>query len=181
MWLDTKHGLEKLLSATVNINSVVINPVKSAKSLGMTLHDELKLVKHVATVCHSSYYQIRQLKHIQRYLDCLTWPQHWCIRSLQTELITVMVCLHPHQHIKLTNYNVLNAAARLPLRVPWFDQDLQIKVKDKLHWLYVPERVTYKLCTLVFQVAAWLGSTIPCGTVHPCSQGLLPSKFPVSR
>ena len=47
VWLDIEHGFEKLLSETVNINSVVITPVKSAKSFGVTLDDELKLVKHV--------------------------------------------------------------------------------------------------------------------------------------
>ena len=67
MWFGTKYGLEKLLPAAVNINSVVINPVMSAKSLGVTLDDELKLVKDIATVCRSSYYQIRHLKHIQQY------------------------------------------------------------------------------------------------------------------
>ena len=39
MWFGTKHRLEKLLPATVNINSVVINPVKSNKSVGVTVDD----------------------------------------------------------------------------------------------------------------------------------------------
>ena len=53
----------------VNMNFMVINSVKSAKCLSVTLDDELKLVKHVTTVYRSSYYQIWQLKHIQWYLD----------------------------------------------------------------------------------------------------------------
>ena len=39
MWFSTKHGLEKRLLATININSMIINPVKSANSLGVT-HDK---------------------------------------------------------------------------------------------------------------------------------------------
>ena len=53
---------------------------------------------------------------------------------------------------------VLNAAARLLLRVPRFDRDLRIKVKDKLHWQRAPERVAYKLCTLVYKLLHGLAS-----------------------
>ena len=69
MMFGTTLSLEKLLPAMTDINSVVKDHVKSANSLGMTLDDELKLVKHIATVCRPSYYQIRQLKHIRWYLD----------------------------------------------------------------------------------------------------------------
>ena len=44
---------------------------------------ELKLMKHTANVCRSSYYQIRYLKHIRRYLDfdsALT-PAHLFVTS----------------------------------------------------------------------------------------------------
>ena len=69
MWSSTRHGLKKLQPASVSIDSVAVNPVKPAKSLGVILDDELKLAKHVAMSCRSSYYQIWQLKHICRYLN----------------------------------------------------------------------------------------------------------------
>ena len=145
MLFGNKHGLEKLLPATVNINSVFANPVKSAKRLGVTLDDELKLVKHVATVFRSSYYQIRQLKHIRRYLyfDSASTLVH----SFVTSRIDRCNGSLANQ---IDQLRVSNAAARLRLGVPRFDRDLRIKVKDKLHWLRAPERVTYKLCTLVY-------------------------------
>ena len=46
---------------------------------------------------------------------------------------------------------VLNSAARLLLRVPKSDWELRTKVRDRLHWLRAPERVSYKLCTLVYK------------------------------
>ena len=58
MWFRPKHGLEKLLLGTVNINFVAINPVKSAKSLGVAVDHGLKLVNHIATVCRSSHTNI---------------------------------------------------------------------------------------------------------------------------
>ena len=151
MWFSTKHGLEKLLPATVNINSIVINTVKLAKTLGVTLDDEFKLVKHVATVCHLSYYQIRQLK-------LLTWLQHWYISS-PLELITAVVCSYPHQHIKCNNYNECWIPRRArSFTFQDFDLDFRIRVKDKLHWLHVREGVMYKLCTPVYKSLHGLAS-----------------------
>ena len=46
----------------------------------------------------------------------------------------------------------------LLLRVPRFDRDLRIKVKNELHRLRVPERVTYRLCTLVYKSLHGLAS-----------------------
>ena len=46
--------LEILLTATLNINSVVVKPVKSAKSLGVTPDDELRLVKKVVRARQTS-------------------------------------------------------------------------------------------------------------------------------
>ena len=76
---------------------------------------------------------------------------------------------------------VLNAAARLPLRVPKFDRDLRVKVKDTLHCLRVPERVTYKLCTPVYKSLHGLAPEYLAEVFILGSQGLLPSKSSVSR
>ena len=46
---------------------------------------------------------------------------------------------------------VLNSAARLLLRVPKSDWELRTKVRDRLHWVRDPERVSHKLCTLVYK------------------------------
>ena len=54
---------------------------------------------------------------------------------------------------------VLNASARVLLRLPRYDFDLRVKVRDQLHWLRIPERVTYKPCTMV----------------HKCLHGMAPS------
>ena len=46
---------------------------------------------------------------------------------------------------------VLNSAGRLLLWVPKSDWELRTKVRDRLQWLRAPERVSYKLCTLVYK------------------------------
>ena len=97
------NGLKKLLPAMANINCVVVNPARLSKSLGVTLDDKLKLV------CNCMPLELLPDPAVDAYPTVTgLLPQHWCIRSSQAEflLITVTVCSHLHQHIKLTNYNV---------------------------------------------------------------------------
>ena len=169
----------KLQPAMVNINYVVEKPVKSAKSLGVPLDDELKLVKHVAPICRSSYYQIRQLKHIRRYLDFdLNSTLVHTFATSRIDYCNALLASAPAYQMDQLQ-RVLNAAAAMMLHVSRFYRDLRIKVMDKLHWRPVPKRVTYKLCTLVYK--SWFGPRIPCGDVHPCRQRLLPSKSPIKQ
>jgi len=53
---------------------------------------------------------------------------------------------------------VMNAAARVITGTPKFDRGLSRLLHTELHWLNVPERVTYKLCIMV----------------HSCLQGQSP-------
>ena len=46
---------------------------------------------------------------------------------------------------------ILNAVACLLLRVPRSDFNLRVKVRDRLHWQCKPERVTFKLYTMVYK------------------------------
>ena len=59
---------------------------------------------------------------------------HLCICSLYVSF----VCL-------------LNAAARLVLKVDRMNHDLRPMVRDSLHWLRIRERIEYKLCLLVYK------------------------------
>ena len=129
MWFGTTYGLEKLLLAMTNINFVVINPVKSAKNLGVTIDDDKGLL-----TCASAY----QLN------------QRWC---------------------------VLNGAACLLLHIPRFDRDLRIKVKTNFIGCVCRSKSSTS-CAHLFtsHCIVWLQDTL-----HPCHQGLVPLKSPVSR
>ena len=120
----------------------------------MRLEGELKLVKHVETVCCSSYYQIRQLnhiRHIRRYLDfdLASKLVHSFITSRIDYCNGLLAYASTYQIDQLQG--MLNVAARHVLHVPRFDRD-RIKITYKLHWLCVPERVTYKLYSHVYKL-----------------------------
>jgi len=46
---------------------------------------------------------------------------------------------------------VLNAAACVVSDTRKFDRDLSALLHDELHWLDVPERITYKLAVMVYR------------------------------
>jgi len=61
-----------------------------------------------------------------------------------------MYCWLGHRRLQLTSYSILNAAARLLSGTKKFDRGLSQCMHVDLHWLDVPERVKYKLVTMVY-------------------------------
>ena len=67
--------------------------------------------------------------------------------------------------------SVLNAAARTVLQLDRSVHVLRRLVRDTLHWLRVPERVAYKLCTLTWKALHGLGPSYladVCKSVQSC-------------
>ena len=64
--------------------------------------------------------------------------------------------------------SVLNAAARLILQLPGC-QSVSIPMREKLHWLGFPHRVTYVVC-LGLQRSTWIGTRLLVQTMCSSSQ-----------
>ena len=64
---------------------------------------------------------------------------------------------------------VLNAAARVVSDTKKFDRGLSTLQYDKLHWLDVPERVTFKLGLMTYQClhGHWTSTSVSCRSHHP--------------
>ena len=151
MWFSTPHRIANFNKVPIDISSVTINPTTTARSLGVVLDEELKLSKHVASVCRSCYYQLRQLRHIRRYLDLdsATTLVNSFITSRIDYCNSLLAAAPRYQIDELQR--VQNSAARLLLKLPKCDRRLRVLVQHRLHWLRVPERITFKLCTLVYR------------------------------
>ena len=126
---------------------MTINPTTTARSPGVVLDEELKLSKHVASVCRSRYYQLRQLRHIRRYLDLdsATTLDNSFITSRIGYCNSLLAAAPRYQTDELQR--VQNSAARLLLKLPKCDRRLRVLVQHRLHWLRVPERITFN-CAL---------------------------------
>ena len=110
----------------------------------------MTLSNHVNNVAGICFYQLRQLRIIRRSLT--TDAAHSLVRALihtRVDYCNGLLAAGPkYQHEKLQS--VLRAAARLVLQLPHRASVSEI-MRGQLHWLEMPDRVRFKLCTLVYR------------------------------
>lgn len=121
----------------------------SVNLLGVNLDDTLTLEPHVNNVISSSYYHLREIGKLRRYLsseDLLTLT-HSVISAKLDYCNVIMFGLHSRLIENLQK--VQNAAARFIFKLP-----KRSSVRDvirKLHWLRVEQRVVYKILLTVYK------------------------------
>jgi len=64
MWLDTSQQLDKVTIGNMPLLSTVVTVVDSACNFGVIMDSQLSLDTHVVALCHSSYYQLRELHRV---------------------------------------------------------------------------------------------------------------------
>ena len=69
MWLGSSQQLDKINIRDVPLLSASVTVVNTARDLGVILDSQLSLDAHVASVCRSSYYQLKQLRPVARSLS----------------------------------------------------------------------------------------------------------------
>jgi len=69
MWLGTSQQLDKITVRDVQLLSTEVTVVYSARNLSVIIDSQLSLDVHVAALCRSGYYQLRQLRPVTRSLS----------------------------------------------------------------------------------------------------------------
>jgi len=69
MWLGTSQQLDKITVRDVQLLSTEVTVVDSARNFGVIIDSQLSLDAHVAAVCRSGYYQLRQVRPVTRSLS----------------------------------------------------------------------------------------------------------------
>ena len=64
MWLGTSQQLDKITVRNVPLLLTIVTVVASAHNLGVIIDSQLSLDAHVAALCRSGYYQLRQLRPV---------------------------------------------------------------------------------------------------------------------
>ena len=147
VWFSTRQGFNKFTRAIVEVRSATIDPVKYAKSLGWrTQTVEARIECHKLVLLSDSTTET---------YPSLSWfsvgsRSGTLIRNQPLDYCNGLLAAAPAKQTDELQ-RVLNASARDLLRLPRYDFDLRAKVRDQLHWLRIPERVTYKLCTMVYK------------------------------
>jgi len=69
MWLGSSQLLDKIDICVVPVISACVTVSDTVRDLGVILDGQLTMADHVAAVCRSGYYQLRQLRSVARSLS----------------------------------------------------------------------------------------------------------------
>ena len=150
MWLGTSRRLQHCDGFNMTVCGADVRPVDCVRDLGILIDSNMTLSNHVNNVAGICFYQLRQLRIIRRSLT--TDAAHSLVRALihtRVDYCNGLLAAGPkYLHEKLQS--VLRAAARLVLQLPHRASVSEI-MRGQLHWLEMPDRVRFKLCTLVYR------------------------------
>ena len=126
-----------------------VRPVDCVRDLSVLIDSNMTLLNHVNNVAGICFYQ-RQLRIIRQSLT--TDAAHSLVRALihtRVNYCNGLLAAGPkYLHEKFQS--VLRAAARLVLQIPYHASVSEI-MRRQLHWFAMPDRVRFKLCTLVYR------------------------------
>ena len=152
MWFGSRSNRTKRsqLDASLNLGSVVIEPVHSVRDLGVILDGELSMIQHIGQISSICFFHLRRLRKPRLVLD----PS-----SMQRLISTFIMSRLDYCNAMLAGLpactlaplqRVLNAAARL--MVGPTAEDRISDVMRSLHWMPIEYRIRYKLCLLMHAV-----------------------------
>jgi len=120
-----------------------IDVVDAVRVLGVLITPDLSLDKHVTSVSAKCYFQLRQLRRVRRSLDEESVAT--LVHAFVTSRIDYCNGLPAGAPKAVTDklQRVMNSAARIVSSTRKFHHGLTHVRHDILHWLDVPERVTF--------------------------------------
>jgi len=129
---------------------VSIRPSRQVRDLGVVLDSELSLAAHVSHITSVCYFQIRQIRLLRQSLSFEA--SHALVRALVHSRLDYCnaVLANAPQSLLAPLQSVLRSAARAVLRCPRRAGLTQL-IHKRLHWLPMPERITFKLTTLAYK------------------------------
>ena len=149
VWIGTRQQLEKVDIAEIRFGTTVVQFSDIVSDLGVTVDSKLTLAYHVAAVCRSCFFQLRQLRAIKKSLTIdatrtlvgafVTSRLDYCNSLLAGVAGSVLKRLQ----------SVQNTAARLITRTRKYDHVTPV-LRD-LHWLPIRQRIDFKIATLMFK------------------------------
>jgi len=164
LWLGSRHIIDKLDVHEVRVLSSTVRIDSSARDLGVVVDSRLTMSDHVASVCRSAYFHLRQIRPIVRSLtvEAAKTLVQACIASRLDYCNAVLHGITDNLLQRLQS--VQNAAARLVTRTGRCEHITP--VLRELHWLPVRRRIEFKIATLVFKA---LNGLAPPYLVDDCS------------
>jgi len=184
-WLGSKHNSSMLGSQApaLQLGSDTVTASDHVRVLGVTFSSDVSLEKHVSKTCAASFHWLLQLRRIRKSL--VDGSAATIVHAFVTSRVDYFNAVYAEVTKTVTELTscrqrVLNAAARVVSDTRKFDRGLTSLLHDELHWLVLPERVTYKMGVMMYldgiSWSSWLGTSVPRRPFHH----VLQSRFTAS-
>ena len=124
--------------------------MRCVKLLGIYIDDDMSSSTQINKVVSSSFFYLRQIKSIRRYLPADA------AKSLVNAFVISRLDYFNSPYANLPQmqldriHAVFNGASWLIFGAPRFSHVTPL-LRDRLHWLHCPERICCKLCVTVFK------------------------------
>ena len=150
LWSATARRQSQLDQTPINFSDGNIRPSKAVRDLGVMIDSQLSFAQHVNNISCKCYAELRRIKSFRRSLP--TDAARTLVNSLVVSKIDYCNSLLAGAPANLTDklQSVLNAAARIVCGLKKYDH-ITCHMRDSLHWLRFPQRVTFKLCLLTYK------------------------------
>ena len=149
LFFGTQSQLSKVTQSTFNAGGDIVDVTPSARNLGVIFDSGLTMKKHITEVCKTSFYELRNIACIRRFLT-----MHAAKTVIQA-LVTTKLDINNSLYYGLPNaqlqrlQRIQNAAARIILRWRKFQHITPGLIE--LHWLPVSYRIKFKILVMTYK------------------------------
>ena len=147
--LATSRKMHLTTNVTVNIGNEELLSSDYVKNLGVFFDKNLNMDKHVKEMCRISYYHLRRISQIRKFLSEDS-AKKLVLAFILSRLDYCNSVLYGLPHDKLQRLQrIQNNAARLVYKLPFKSHVTPLLAK--LHWLPVAARIEYKIALISFK------------------------------
>jgi Reverse transcriptase (RNA-dependent DNA polymerase) len=149
LWCSSSRRQHQIPLDDVRIADARVTPVSSVRNLGVQFDSALSMTDHVSKTVGTCFAALRRIRSVrsslsrQSLLDLVRALVVTRVDYCNSSLVGVS------DHLLNRLQSVLNAAARLVCSKRRHEHITP--VLRELHWLRVPDRITFKLCSLVYR------------------------------
>jgi len=136
----------------------IVQPSSTVRDLGVIIDSEMSFRLYINQLVSHCFYQLRCVK------SCIKALPTDVARTVDNSIVSVIsridycnCLLAGASQYRLNRLQaVMNSAGRLICGLNKFDRISRV-LRDRLHWLTVPQRIQYKLCLLVYKALPGIG------------------------
>ncbi|XP_077996519.1 uncharacterized protein LOC144449819 [Glandiceps talaboti] len=149
LYFGSRQNQSKLNFSPMKINGNEIMPTTEARNLGTSFDSCMDMKRQVTQVCKSSYYHIRNIGKIRKYLtdDAVKLLVHTFVTS-RIDYCNSLLYGIPLSSIRKLQL-VQNTAARLITKTRKYDHI--IGVLQNLYWLPISVRIEFKVLLIAYK------------------------------